>query len=326
MDTFTPDKVRFQPTRDFWDVAHGERLVEGAPPISVTFRFEPPDGDAFDFSVSASRGAGEAIVLTASEREVSARLLSDIERPYSIYVPGLAGIPLREEFRVDATLARGIASGDANLFLRNVLLRISQKKVRTERFNRLLQDFLPQAEIEVHFNPRLHQTIDARIRLEGVSRSIETFGTGVLQYIQILAYVVEYEPALLLLDEPDAHLHANNQRMIAAALRKIVAESHTRIILATHSRTIIDALKGAEEASFVWIENGSVQPEQQKDRLSMFNGARSTGRCGALLFSTMWGRDSYGGYGYELFRSPSGGKWRKARSVTNTQLSKQAQS
>jgi predicted ATP-dependent endonuclease of OLD family len=80
---------------------------------------------------------------------------------------------------------------------------------------------------------------------------------------------VNFNPALLLLDEPDAHLHPNNQRMIAVALRKIASGGHTNIILATHSRTMLDAFERVGDASFVWIENGEVQSEHQKDRISM---------------------------------------------------------
>ena len=269
LDTFTPDKARYQPTQEFWDVAHGGRLIEGAAPIGISFKFRPHEGEDFDFLVEVSRGPGEAIVLNASEREATARLLSDPQRPFSIYVPGLAGIPLREEYRVDASLARGIARGDANLFLRNVLLRISEDLDKLARFNLLLSPLLPSATLEVQFDPKLHQTIDARIRYDGFSRSIETFGTGVLQFIQILAYVVNFEPSLLLLDEPDAHLHPNNQRMMAQALHQIAAQGRTRIILATHSRTILDAFDLVDEASFVWVEKGIVQPEQNKSRLSM---------------------------------------------------------
>lgn len=269
LDTFTPDKARYQPTHAFWDAAHGERLEQGDPPIAVTFRFKPDEAEAFDFSVEASRGAGEAIVLSVSEREATARLLSDVQKPFSIYVPGLAGIPLREEYCVDAALIRGIARGDANRFLRNVLLRISNDNDKLNRFNDLLSALIPDAALDVQFNPSLHQTIDARVLIAGAARSLEALGTGALQFIQILAYVVNFEPALLLLDEPDAHLHPNNQRMIAIALRKIAAEGHTRIVLATHSRTILDSFERVEDASFVWIENGEVQSEHQKDRISM---------------------------------------------------------
>lgn len=269
VDTFTPERARYLPTRDFWDISHGERLMEGSAPVSVSFTFVEEEAGEQTFTVEARRGAGEAITLSVSEQEATARLLSDVTRPYSIYVPGLAGISLKEEYRVDAALIRGIASGDANLFLRNVLLRISETPDKKDRLDRLLDGLLPDARLDVRFNPKLDQIIDARIQIGEISRSIESFGTGVLQVLQILAYVINFEPALLLLDEPDAHLHPNNQRVIADTLRQIAAEGATRILIATHSRTLLDTLETAEEASFVWIENGEVQAEQKKDRLTM---------------------------------------------------------
>lgn len=274
-DTFTPDKVRYQPTREFWDLAHEDRLVEGAPPISVAFEFEEAkagEASKFEYEVKVSRGAGESIVLEVTDLERTTQMFSDSSRPFSIYVPGLAGIPLREEYRVDAILARGIAGGEANLYLRNVLLRIHEKPERRERLNDLLQRIVPNGRLEVNFNPKLHQVIDARIEVNGISRSIEAFGTGVLQYLQIIAYVVNFSPALLLLDEPDSHLHPNNQRMIASALKEIAAGGETSVLLATHSRTILDQLENSEHTNFVWIDDGSVHPEQGKDRISMLVG------------------------------------------------------
>lgn len=53
---------------------------------------------------------------------------------------------------------------------------------------------------------------------------IEQAGTGMLQILQILAYAFYFEPQLFLLDEPDEHLHANNQRILAEVLERISEE------------------------------------------------------------------------------------------------------
>src|SRR3990167_4821054 len=83
---------------------------------------------------------------------------------------------------------------------------------------------------------------------------LELAGTGVLQALQIFSYVTLFEPALLLLDEPDSHLHPDNQGLLASALQLAAAETTTQVILSTHSRHLVDALY--EDSHFVWLKEG----------------------------------------------------------------------
>ena len=65
-----------------------------------------------------------------------------------------------------------------------------------------------------------------------------------------------FEPRLLLLDEPDSHLHPDNQVLLAKALQYISSETSTQIIVSTHSRHLVDALQ--DDAHFVWLKDGKV--------------------------------------------------------------------
>ncbi len=86
-------------------------------------------------------------------------------------------------------------------------------------------------------------------------------GTGLLQAIQLIAYVTMFEPKLLLLDEPDAHLHPSNQRLLAKTLELIVEETDTKVLLATHSRHLLDAFSETLEARLFWVKNGTATPQ-----------------------------------------------------------------
>ncbi|WP_081105801.1 AAA family ATPase [Gluconobacter oxydans] len=87
-------------------------------------------------------------------------------------------------------------------------------------------------------------------------RALDMAGTGLLQAIQILAYVSNYNPKILLLDEPDAHLHPSNQRLLSHTLDVISKQTDTKIILATHSRHLLDSLSESEAAKLFWIKSG----------------------------------------------------------------------
>ena len=85
---------------------------------------------------------------------------------------------------------------------------------------------------------------------------IDLAGTGVLQAIQIAAYVNYFKPALLLLDEPDSHLHPNNQRALATLLVSLSDRTETTILISTHSRHLMSALH--EDAKFFLVKNGTI--------------------------------------------------------------------
>lgn len=85
---------------------------------------------------------------------------------------------------------------------------------------------------------------------------IDLAGTGVLQATQIAAYVNYFKPALLLLDEPDSHLHPDNQRALATLLVSISDKTQTTVLISTHSRHLMAALQ--EDAKFFLVKNGTV--------------------------------------------------------------------
>lgn len=87
--------------------------------------------------------------------------------------------------------------------------------------------------------------------------TLDMASTGMLQVIQILAYTCFYGPPLLLLDEPDAHLHADSQSRLYEALRGIAEEKQTRILLASHSPQLIQRLMYDDQAEVIWMRDGA---------------------------------------------------------------------
>ena len=88
--------------------------------------------------------------------------------------------------------------------------------------------------------------------------SIDLAGTGVLQAVQMLTYVGLYSPKLLMLDEPDSHLHPSNQRMLVKALSQIAKEDGCKILLTTHSRHVVDEAD-SQGAAVNWLSGGFLQ-------------------------------------------------------------------
>jgi hypothetical protein len=133
----------------------------------------------------------------------------------------------------------------------------------------MIASVFPGLTISSAFDPDTHLYIDISVEQNGRAVPLEMVGTGALQAIQLVAYVTAYDPALLLLDEPDAHLHPSNQRLLALTLHKISQAGSTKVVLATHSRHMFDALAQDETTQILWLKGGSRQQETDKGNLSV---------------------------------------------------------
>jgi len=182
----------------------------------------------------------------------------EAETPFCVYVPGLAGIPLREPAMVEGAVRRAIARGDSNLVLRNVLYLLNRQAAAWPGFEEDLRAVFPESAFEFLYAPGTDESIRVRFRHGSAELvPLENAGNGVLQCIQLLAYAHLFKPRVLLLDEPDAHLHATNQRRLCRLLLKIAGEQPDKqILLATHSRHIVSALHRASR--MCWLKDGEL--------------------------------------------------------------------
>ncbi len=114
-------------------------------------------------------------------------------------------------------------------------------------------------DINITFDGRKQTTIDVSARIDYRWTPLELAGTGVQQALQIFSYVCLFKPSLLLLDEPDSHLHPDNQYLLASALQLVASETETCVIACTHSKHLVDALYG--EAHFIWLKKGHLEQQ-----------------------------------------------------------------
>ncbi|MDZ4770391.1 MAG: AAA family ATPase [Chloroflexota bacterium] len=75
----------------------------------------------------------------------------------------------------------------------------------------------------------------------GIMLDLASAGRGMLQMLLLLAYLYRNPGAVLLLDEPDAHLEILRQREMYTLLVDIAHELDTQIIMTTHSEVILEA-------------------------------------------------------------------------------------
>lgn len=262
--TLGVNQFSFLPTTEVMSLRYRTPMTQDAGP-HFTFFFDDKDGNAKKYALHLKRGKNANVALKYSSNTPFFRQASSLESPYSIYVPGLAGLTLLEERRANAVVTSGIAQGDSNLYLRNLLLRISEDNKKKARLQSLLSIIFPDTRITSDFDENTTQHISSYITLGGTKSPLELAGTGALQALQLVAYVVLYEPKLLLLDEPDAHLHPGNQKQLVDLISDMAAQTDTTVIMASHSRHVLDRVAGNALGSLIWLKDGVRQENSKAD-------------------------------------------------------------
>lgn len=268
------DRLDYLPSSEPFMTAHKKELAsEGSEPTTVVLKHvstENAASQAAHIRIRASRNRGAISVQIDGGSAVTP--FKQREKLITAYIPGLAGLAEKEALLVRPLLRRQAAGGDAGGVLRNILFNIGSRQdgedtnveavLRLSRLNELVRSVHPNVQIEVAFNDREDINIQATFddeRLGGSRRPLEMAATGVLQVIQIFAYLVLFRPKLLLVDEPDAHLHPDKQERLIEALEAAASEFDIQVILTTHSPHIVRA--ASPNANLVWVKDGKVVEE-----------------------------------------------------------------
>ena len=264
--TFASDLLPYNPTPDFSVLRNGTPYLNhtgaGNSKLVIHANAVKEDGTKEDtiYSITLYKGRNHGNIGCNRDGDYI-RLGSEITDPnnlYSIYVPGLAGIAQQEELRAKAIIKRGTASGDANLYLRNIIFYIKQENKLAE-LNQHLSKIFPDVSIDVNFDENKDHRLNVNVTTPQGTHPIELSGTGLLQALQIYSYITYFSPKLLLLDEPDSHLHPDNQAELCQAIIQITQSTSCQIILCTHSRHVVDEFNGS--ANFIWLKSGAVQEQ-----------------------------------------------------------------
>ena len=254
----------YLPLRELEALIHDKNLTQST---GADIYFFSDSKVADDTIISIKRGKNRNLSITMKSSSLLDKL-KDSQKPYCVYTPGLSGISLSEEFKTKAVVLKSATRGDSNLYLRNVLwLLKGDESDKWEKFSESVRAFFPDYEVNVQFDSEKDEIIDAHIETKtedgsDITLPIDAIGTSALQILQILSYVYYFEPPMLILDEPDTHLHPNNQRRLISLLNDISLKTGMQVLIATHSRHIIDEAR--DIATFFWMQDGKL--------LNRFNG------------------------------------------------------
>lgn len=253
--SYNPAQLIYTPVADVLSLASGGVLQE-APGSQIEVEISTSDGEKC--KVTVRRGRNRNIQVSIEGRKLGERLMN-MEKLFTVYAPGLAGIPKDERYMSPGVVRRIVARGDANLVLRNVIRMLSLDKPSWNSFLEDMRSLFSGIKIEIEFDEQRDETIAVFFQTPGGPRlPIDAAGTSILQASQILAYISLFQPTVLILDEPDSHLHANNQRVLCNLVIDLSTKRGFRALISTHSRHVLDAMRN--RSTVVWMNKGQKFP------------------------------------------------------------------
>lgn len=251
--SFNPSQLIYTPVADVLSLATGGTLQEQR---QTEIQIEFLDDAGSRCTVGLRRGRNRNIAVSIVGRGLGERLM-DLENPFTVYAPGLAGVPKEERYLSPGVVRRIVARGDANLALRNVLRMLHANNESWNLFIQDMQSIFDGISVEVVFDENTDENIQARFQLPGGPLlPLDAAGTSILQASQILAYIALFKPQVLILDEPDSHLHPDNQRALCELVYRLASNRGFQALISTHSRHVLDAMKG--RSNVVWLSKGRI--------------------------------------------------------------------
>jgi ABC-type cobalamin/Fe3+-siderophores transport system ATPase subunit len=191
---------------------------------------------------------------------------------FSGFIPGISGIPNVEQKNSKRVVLKACSFGDSNVYLRNALNLLSSNDLT--QIESWLEPLLGHIKLKINFDEAKDLQIHAEAQIGDISMPLELLGTGYLQLIQIFCYILLFKPKMLLIDEPDIHLHPTVQEKLVPSLLQIARAQGIKIIMTTHSPFIV---RGAPaDTNVVWLADG----EKRSDERSVIELALGWGAFG----------------------------------------------
>lgn len=169
------------------------------------------------------------------------RVPEGVRRHNVVFLPPMSGLSEREHRKEAGEIAVLIGEGQTAQVLRNLCWQLFSREDKSawrqlvNHIKRLFHICLLEPQ---YIKERSELSLGYR-ESSGVELDLSSSGRGCQQVLLLLSYMLANPGAVLLLDEPDAHLEILRQRDVYNLITEIAAEQGSQIIAASHSEVIL---------------------------------------------------------------------------------------
>ena len=229
---------------------------QGGKIIPVIFSIEFSSGIKFEIYLRQFYGQPH-ISIQNSEIDVSREDIMKILESNPILVPGFVGALVVEEYVTSQSVNRIIKTGRHTEVLRNVLLKLQKSSPR--RFtilDKILEERFGIKLSNISFDEKVDEFVTTDYKEKDTELDIVMGGSGFLQFLQLLTFILSEQSNIVLLDEPDAHLHPSLQKILISVLAELSKKESIQFIIATHSKEIVNQ---TDPRKIIFIDNENTE-------------------------------------------------------------------
>jgi len=162
------------------------------------------------------------------------------------FLPPMSGLAPNEKRLDPGAIDVCIGEGRTAEVLRNLCFNISDSgKELWEKLRQQIDDYFGVSLEEPRYIQERGE-FEMSYKEGGILLDLSAAGTGLQQTLLLLSYMYSNPGAVLLLDEPDAHLEILRQRQIYRLLNDGARENENQIIMASHSEVLLNEAAGKE--------------------------------------------------------------------------------
>ena len=249
----SPDEFGVLPVADPTDLWPNGRTAIGKRQQTIELLAEYDNGAEVGFTLK----------LSYNRFSISPRVKGDTTSAISQdirLIPVFSGFLPREEYlTVPARLERMRQQRHGET-VRNLLWDLREHhQARWNKLQELLRGLFPESVLGIDFDVEVDRFLNVTYRDQVLTRALDVMvtGSGFHQALQILVSILAPGARTILLDEPDAHLHARLQAQLMEVLGRLAQDEQEQFILATHSPQLLAA---APEGSIRVCMDGGVVP------------------------------------------------------------------
>jgi len=159
-----------------------------------------------------------------------------------VYLPPMSGLSDREYRKEPGEINVLIGEGQTAQVLRNLCWQLysgSDRAAWSKLVDQIEETFHISLNEPEYIKERSELVLKYREQSSGVELDISSVGRGCQQVLLLLSYMLANPGAVLLVDEPDAHLEILRQRDVYNMLTRIASESGSQVIAASHSEVVL---------------------------------------------------------------------------------------
>jgi ABC-type cobalamin/Fe3+-siderophores transport system ATPase subunit len=194
------------------------------------------------------------------------KLFNDGEPIHFGFLQPMSGISTTEDKLTRGAIERRLGEGKTAEVLRNICYEILYPEISRgadynpeDSWNKLSEITKMMFGVDLH-KPEYIKSLGI-LKLEfsenAITYDISSGGRGFLQTLLLFAYMFANPNAIILLDEPDAHLEVIRQRDAFQKINEVAQKTNSQIIIASHSEVVLE--EAADSSNVVaLIENQAI--------------------------------------------------------------------